>query len=214
MSTTRWVVVVGGWLSEVAVAVAVVGCCGVVGVGCCWGWLLGLGDGLFAGGWLGRKFASCVKRDVNRPRPLDPTPAPAAQQKMEADMDTATATILVALQDAGLSPQNAAARNQFVQQTSLVVRGIRAGYLVDAFPFPQRKLDSWFRALTARLPKADKDFAILHEDTSDSLFFVNRILLLDNLKSGFVPIWVNTDNSSIQVSWNMFLISMRRDPTL
>ena len=134
--------------------------------------------------------------------------------EMEAEMTTAT--ILIALHDAGLSLQNATARarNQFVQQTSLVIRGIRAGYLVDALPFPQRKLDSWFRALTARLPNTDKDFAILHEDTSDSFFFVNRILLLDNFKSGSVPIWVNTDNSSIQVSWNEFPTSMCRDPTL
>ena len=135
--------------------------------------------------------------------------------EMEADMTMAT--ILNALHDAGLSLQNTAARarNQFVQQTSLVIRGIRAGYLVDAFPFPQRKLDSWFRALTARLPNTDKNFAILHEDSSDSFFFVNRILLLDNLKSGSVPIWVNTDNSSTQVSWNEFPTSMcRRDPSL
>ena len=76
MSTTRWVVVAGGWLWEVAVAVAVVGCCGVIGDGCCWGWLLGLvvgvGGWFICGGVVGskvRQFASCVKRDVNnRPR--------------------------------------------------------------------------------------------------------------------------------------------------
>ena len=179
-----------------------------VGAGC-WG----CGVVCFASalrGWLGRKLASCVKRDVNGPSTLGPN----SSTSSTADMDTDTATILIALRDAGVSPQNAAARKQFVQQVSLVVRGIRAGYLVDAFPFPQQKLDSWFRALTARLPNADKDFAILHEDSSDSLFFVNRILLLHNLKSGSVPIWVNTDTSSIQVSWNSLSTSMWRDPTL
>lgn len=110
--------------------------------------------------------------------------------------------IALALEDAGVSLQNAAARNQFVEQTSLVIEGIRAGYLVDAFPFPQRKFGPWFQALTTRLPKTDKDIAvaILHEDSSDSLFIVNRILLLDNLKSKSVPIWVNTDDCSVQVS--------------
>ncbi len=168
---------------------------------------------LGGGGWV----ESRVKRDVNRPLTFGPDSfrnSTTSTSTAEMEVDRNTATILIALHDAGLSLQNAVARNQFVQQTSLVVRGIRAGYLVDAFPFPQRKLDSWFRALTARLPNTDKDFAILHEDSSDSLFFVNRILLLDNLKSGSVPIWVNTDNSSIQVSWNSFPTSMWRDPTL
>jgi len=74
------------------------------------------------------------------------------------------------------------------------------------------KLESWFRALTTRLPNTDKDFAILHEDSSDSLFFVNRILLLDNLRSGSgsVPIWICTDDVSIQVSWNSIPTSMWR----
>lgn len=135
---------------------------------------------------------------------------------MEMEMEieaTKMATILsLALDDAGLSPQNTnaklRARKEFVQQTSLVVRGIRAGYLIDAFPFPRPKLEAWSRALTTRLrlqlPNIDKGFAILHEDSSDSLFFVNRMLLLDNLRSASesVPIWVNTDDSSIQVGWN------------
>jgi len=131
-------------------------------------------------------------------------------------MEAARIATTLALDDTGLSssPQNPGARNrnEFVQQTSLVLRGIRAAYLVDAFPFlqpkpqPQLKLESWFRALTTRLPNVDKQFAILHENSSDSLFFVNRILLLDNIRSGsgFVPIWVKTDDVSIQVSWNSF----------
>jgi hypothetical protein len=127
---------------------------------------------------------------------------------------------MLALDDAGLSPppQNAGTRNrnEFIQQTSLVVRGIRAAYLVDAFPFPQSqsqpklKLESWFCALTKRLPNTGKHFSILHEESSDSFFFVNRILLLDNLRSGsgHVPIWVKTGDASIQVSW----IGIRTQP--
>jgi len=106
--------------------------------------------------------------------------------------------IILALQHVGLSV-NKTARNQFVQQTSLVLQRIRAAYLVDAFLFPQSKLESWFRALTTQWPKSDKEIAILHEHSSDTLFIVNRILLLDNLKSGNVPIWVKTDDCSIQV---------------
>ena len=113
--------------------------------------------------------------------------------------------IVLALQDAAVSVENSG-RNQFVQQTSLVVDGIRAGYLVDAFPFPQRKFEPWFRALTARLPKTDDEvIAILYEQSSDSLFIVNRVLLLDNLKSRSVPIWVNTDDCSVQVSCYYFI---------
>ena len=114
--------------------------------------------------------------------------------------------IVLALGDAGLSVQKAA-RGQFVEQTSLVVEGIRAAYLVDAFPFPQHKIEPWFRALTTRLPKTDKEkeIAILHEGSSDSLFIVNRILLLDNLKSGDVPIWISTDDCSVQVSGSFVL---------
>jgi hypothetical protein len=129
-----------------------------------------------------------------------PSPSPAAAAAAEMESTVATVATTLALHDTGLSPQNAAARNKFVQQTSLVLQRIRAGYLVDAFPFPQSKHSSWFCALTTRLPKADKEIAMLHEVSSDTLFIVNRILLLDNLNSRTVPIWVKTDDSSIQVS--------------
>jgi hypothetical protein len=112
---------------------------------------------------------------------------------------TATIALSLSLRDAGVAVPKAA-RIQFVEQTSLVLGGIRAGYLVDAFSLPQHKLNPWFRALASRLPESGREIAILHEASSDSVFIVNCTLLLDNLRLGSVPIWVRADDCSIQVS--------------
>jgi hypothetical protein len=115
--------------------------------------------------------------------------------------------IALTLRDAGLVSLATAARSQFVQQTSLVIAGIRAGYLIDAFPFPQHKLEPWHHALATRVPGAGTGTTVLYEISSGSTFIVNRTLLLDNLKSTSVPLWVNTHDCSIQVNLNPFAIS-------
>ena len=121
-----------------------------------------------------------------------------------AEMESTAAAITRTLADAGLSSLPNAARIQFVQQTSLVVRGIRAGYLINA---SNPDSSSVLSALAARLPESNREIAILHENVSDALFVVNRTLLLDNLKSRNAPICVKTDDCSIEVRWNSFATS-------